>query len=74
MRALNAAGGVDYFKYAADYLSYDENYRIRPDRLAAFCDRLLGTVTFMGAGPNDSELMSQIAIERVKEAELPHHG
>lgn len=70
MRALNATGGVEYFKSVADYLSYDEDYRIRPDRLAAFCDRLLGNVTFLGAGPNDSELMTHVAIERIKDADF----
>ena len=70
MRAINAAGGLDYFKCVADYLSYDENYRIKPDRLAAYSDRLLGHVTFLGAGPNDSELMTHAAIERVKDADF----
>ena len=40
------------------------------ERLAAFCDRLLGTVTFMGAGPNDSDLMSVAAIRRLQNADF----
>lgn len=70
MRAVNATGGLKYFKRVADYLSYDENYVIKPDRLAAFSDRLLGNVTFLSAGPNDSELMTHAAIERVKDADF----